>query len=390
MSSRGAPPHRASVQAEPARGPKWLHEVRGPIGVIRGHARLLSLGRRGQLDEQQRRSIDAIERQVLKLERLVGELEVAGASEMERANPLSGIFRCDTLSPPRILVADDDRDVADILREMLSGRYELTFVEDGRAALTSLASQPFHLAIIDLHLPELDGFELVQALNVAALPWPPALMFLSAESDPHTKVRALALGAADYVTKPFDPDELAARVARIIAIVSREASLRADAMTDSLTGLANYRSLADSLDREIERARRYGHPLSLITLDLDHLKTINDEHGHDAGDDAIRLVAQVLKGAVRSFEVVARQGGDEFAVLLPNTNTHEAALLAERLRSELASQRVGGVALSASIGVASRDKGHDLDAKSLVKASDEALYRAKYAGRGKVVVAPTG
>src|SRR5204862_1518345 len=126
----------------------------------------------------------------------------------------------------------------------------------------------------------------------------------------------------------------------IIAIVSREASLRADAMTDPLTGLANYRSLAESLEREIERARRYGQPLSLITLDLDHLKTINDEHGHDAGDHAIRLVAQVLKGAVRSFEIVARQGGDEFAVLLPNTNAPEAARLAKRLRAEVASHVV--------------------------------------------------
>jgi two-component system chemotaxis response regulator CheY len=344
----------------------------------------------GELDEEQRRSIEAIERQVQKLERLMGDLEAAGPFEVERGTPLSGIFRRDALSPPRILIADDDREVAALLREMLSRRYELTFVEDGRAALASLGSEAFHLAIIDLHLPELDGFELVQALNAAALPWAPALMFLSAESEPQTKVRALALGAADYVTKPFDPDELAARVARIIAIVSREASLRADALTDSLTGLANYRNLAESLDREIERARRYGHPLSLITLDLDHLKTINDEHGHDAGDDAIRLVAQVLKGAVRSFEVVARQGGDEFAVLLPNTNTNDAERLAERLRAEVASQRVGGVPLSASIGVASRDSGHDLDAKSLVKASDEALYRAKYAGRGRVVVARLG
>jgi two-component system, cell cycle response regulator len=200
-------------------------------------------------------------------------------------------------------------------------------------------------------------------------------------------VRALALGAVDYVTKPFDPDELAARVARIIATVSREASLRADAMTDSLTGLANYRSLAESLEREIERARRYEQPLSLITLDVDHLKRINDEHGHDAGDDAIRLVAQVLKGAVRSFEIVARQGGDEFAVLLPNTNTIDAERLAQRLLAEVTSQRVRGVTLSASIGVASRDNGFDLDAKTLVKASDEALYRAKYAGRGTVRVA---
>src|SRR5262249_40933391 len=152
------------------------------------------------------------------------------------------------------------------------------------------------------------------------------------------KVRALSLGAADYVTKPFDPDELMARIARIVASVIREASLRADALTDPLTGLANYRSLTQSIDRELERSRRYGEPLSLLTLDLDRLKAINDAFGHDAGNDAIRLLAEVLKGAVRRFEVVARQGGDEFAVLLPNTDSVEATKLAERLRAEIGAQ----------------------------------------------------
>jgi two-component system chemotaxis response regulator CheY len=367
-----------------------MHDLRGPLAVIRGHARLLALGRRGDLTEPQRRSVDAIERQVNRLERTVELVEDSQLDDPSRGSFLSGVYHANQLSPPRILVADDDEAVVALLRELFAGRYEVTVAKDGREALQILGSEAFHLGIIDLHLPEIDGLELVRALRAAAFPWAPALMFLSGESDPHTKVQALALGAVDYVTKPFDPEELAARVARIIAIASREASLRADAMTDSLTGLANYRSLAESLEREVERARRYRQPLSLITLDLDNLKAINDEHGHDAGNDAIRLVAQVLKGAVRSFEIVARQGGDEFAVLLPNTNTQEAARLAERLRAEVAARRVHGVALSASIGVASRNAQHDLDARSLVKASDEALYRAKYAGRGRVEVAGSG
>jgi diguanylate cyclase (GGDEF)-like protein len=367
-------------------GQRWTHDVRGPLSVIRGHARLLALGRKGDLTKDQQRSVAAIEKQVQRLEQLLGDLETTDGADEPGTPLLSGVFQSDMLSLPRVLIADDDQEMVALLSELLAGRYELSFAKDGREALASLGSGAFHLAIIDLHLPVLDGFELVQALRAASLPWTPALMFLSAEANPQTKVRALALGAVDYVTKPFDPEELAARVARIIAIVSREASLRADAMTDPLTGLANYRSLTESLEREIERARRYGQPLSLITLDLDHLKTINDEHGHDAGDHAIRLVAQVLKGAVRSFEIVARQGGDEFAVLLPNTNASEAARLAKRLRAEVASHTVHGVKLSASIGVAARDSGHDLDDKSLVKASDEALYRAKYAGRNRVEV----
>jgi len=384
MNRISTPPPEMDVA--PELGQSWTHDMRGPISVIRGHARLLALGKRGNLTENQRRSVEAIEKQVHKLELLLGELDSINGADGPGAPALSGVFQADSLSPPRILIADDDEDLVALLRELLAGRYTLRFAKDGREALASLRSEAFHLAIIDLHLPVLDGFELVSALRAASLPWTPALMFLSAESHSHTKVRALALGAVDYVTKPFDPEELAARVARIIASVTHEASLRADAMTDPLTGLANYRSLAESLDREIERARRYGQPLSLITLDLDHLKAINDEHGHDAGDDAIQLVAQVLKGAVRSFEIVARQGGDEFAVLLPNTNASEAARLAKRLRAQVASQSAHGVTLSASIGVAARDREHDLDAKSLVKASDEALYRAKYAGRNRVEV----
>jgi diguanylate cyclase (GGDEF)-like protein len=195
----------------------------------------------------------------------------------------------------------------------------------------------------------------------------------------------LALGAVDYMTKPFDPDELMARVARILASVAREAGLRADAMTDPLTGLANGRSFLQSLERELERSRRYRLPLSLMTVDLDDLKVINDQHGHAAGDDAIRLAAKVLMGAVRKFEVVARLGGDEFAIVLPSTISSEARQLAERLCGEIRALIVQGDRLSASIGVASWNE-RSIDAAALVKASDEALYRAKRAGRDRVEV----
>ena len=254
--------------------------------------------------------------------------------------------------------------------------------------MVAIRSWRFDLAIFDLGLPVVDGFGLAKAIRGSDEHQSTAVMFLSGQSEPQLKVHALALGAADYVTKPFDPDELVARVARILAAVTREASLRADAMTDPLTGLANYRSFARSLDRELERSRRYELPLSLITVDLDHLKVINDEHGHDVGNDALRLVARVLTDAVRKFEVVARQGGDEFAVILPSTAASDARQLAERLHGEIGAQIVHGVRLSASIGVASWTRSSS-DAAALLKASDEALYRAKRAGRDRVEAAMT-
>ena len=288
-------------------------------------------------------------------------------------------------SSPSVLIADDDEDIVGALADLLSGRYRLTFARDGREAMTAISLGSFDLAIIDLGLPIVDGFQLVTAMGGGDAIPSPAVVFLSGQSDTRFKVRALALGATDYITKPFDPDELLARVARALATAARETSLRAEAMTDPLTGLANTRSFSRSLEREFERSRRYDLPLSLITVDLDNLKSINDGHGHDAGNDAIRLAASVLSGAVRKFEVVARYGGDEFAVILPSTGSSDARRLAERLRQEIAAQSVHGVRLSASLGVASRNEIHG-NATALIKGSDDALYRAKRAGRDRVEV----
>ena len=289
-----------------------------------------------------------------------------------------------------ILLADDDDDLLDALGELLSPQYSLTFARDGRQAMAAIRLRPFDLAIIDLGLPVVDGFKLVKGIQGAGLhadqSQSSAVMFLSGQSAPQLKAKALSLGAVDYMTKPFDPDEMVARVARILATVTREATLRADAMTDPLTGLANFRSFSQSLERELERSRRYGLPLSLVTVDLDHLKSINDEHGHEAGNEAIRLTARVLAGAVRRFEIVARQGGDEFAIILPSAESSAARLLAERLRDEIGAQILRGQSLSASFGVASLSETF-CDAPSLLKASDEALYRAKRAGRDRVAVA---
>src|SRR4029079_9313979 len=256
-----------------------------------------------------------------------------------------------TPTPPAILIADDDDGILESLGDLLSERYRLTFARHGGEAMVALCLWTFDLAIIDLRLPVIDGFKLVKAIRGSGEFQSSAVMLMSARSDPELKVHGLALGAADYVTKPFDCAEVVSRIARILTTVTRETSLRADAMTDPMTGLANYRSFSQNLERELERSRRYGMPLSLITVDLDHLKVINDEHGHDAGNDAIRLSARALSGAVRKFEVVARNGGDEFAVILPSTGASDARRLAERLRAEIGAQGVDGGPLSAGGGV---------------------------------------
>jgi diguanylate cyclase (GGDEF)-like protein len=311
----------------------------------------------------------------------------------EPVSPSTDVSPASAAAPtyqPSILLVDDDDDILAALGELLGGRYRLTFARNGEEAVAALGVQTFDLSILDLSLPVVDGFALVGAIQrsrelaAAAMP-SAAIMLLSAHAAPDLKVRALALGAVDYMTKPFDSDELLARVARILAGVAREAGLRAEAMTDALTGLANARSFSRNLERELDRSRRHQLPLSLLTIDLDHLKVVNDQHGHDAGDDAIRMAARVLASVVRKFEIVARQGGDEFAIILPNTDCAEAQLLAERLCGELRALIVRGTRLSSSIGVACLSD-RCADAPSLIKASDEAMYRAKRAGRDRVEV----
>ena len=373
-------PKRTSALAD-----RWAGDLRLPIAMIRRHAGALHASE-GALTDAQRQSVLVIEDQAEQLGRLLGTLEsIEPPASIERhaALPPSGAA---ALTPPAILIADDDDGILESLGDLLSDRYRLTVARDGGEAMVALCLWTFDLAIIDLRLPVIDGFKLVRAICGSGEFQSSAVMLMSGRSDPEFKVRGLALGAADYVTKPFDCDELMARIARILTTVTREASLRADAMTDPMTGLANYRSFSQSLERELERSRRYAMPLSLIAVDLDHLKVINDEHGHDAGNDAIRVAARVLTSAVRKFEVVARIGGDEFAVILPSTGASDAGRLAERLRAEIRAHVVHGARLSASVGVASWTDS-SVGAAALVKASDEALYRAKRAGRDRVEIA---
>jgi diguanylate cyclase (GGDEF)-like protein len=288
-----------------------------------------------------------------------------------------------------VLIADDELDGLETLAGLLAEGYEITMAHDGHEALDRLRADEFDLAILDQQMPGLSGLEVAERLAVE-VSTPPAFMFLSGESGALLRVKGLALGAADFVTKPVDPGELLARVERTLRTVWRERSLAADTLVDPLTGLANYRSLARHLELELDRAHRYDLPASLLMIDLDGLKSINDDLGHGAGDDAIRLVGATLHAAVRRFETVARQGGDEFAILLPNTSEAAALLLGERLRQEVSECFLGGRRLSISVGVGSREPGDEATTvRALVDRSDAALYRSKRGGRNRVSGRPT-
>ncbi len=255
-------------------------------------------------------------------------------------------------------------------------------------------------------MPGLDGMGLIGRIRASKVDAYTYIIMLTALREKPQVVSGLEAGADDYLTKPFDPQELAARVSigeRILTLqenlVASRRNMETLAMTDTLTGLLNRRAIHQLALAELNRLRRgtANAPLSVILLDIDHFKTINDSYGHDAGDRALQVVAELLLGQLRSYDGLGRWGGEEFLMLLPGTGLAEACAVAERIRLTLAEAQPAlpngtRVLLSASLGVAAIDEAGseaagELWLEHLVRAADQALYRAKSDGRNRVAAA---
>ena len=292
---------------------------------------------------------------------------------------------------PRILLAEDDTEEREAVVAGLEADYEVASVVDGIQALASARLGVPDLVMLDLRLPGLDGLGVLDALRGDMATSEVPVILLSGQADDATRVRALDLGAADFIQKPISLRELRARMERTLRHTRRQTHLRALAQTDVLTGLANLRAFRERLDDEVRRARRYGTALTCIMADMDHLKPVNDAFGHGAGDRAIAAVAEVLRSQLRATDLGARYGGDEFVLLLPHTGAADGRILAERLCARLATTElpIGDrkVSVRTSFGVAELEPvdGEDGGA-GLLRRADEALYAAKRSGRGRVEV----
>jgi two-component system cell cycle response regulator len=292
---------------------------------------------------------------------------------------------------PRILIAEDDADEREAIAAALEVDYEVAAVADGNLALASARLGGPDLVVLDLRLPGMDGLGVLDALRADVATAEVPVILLSGQADDATRVRALDLGAADFIQKPTSLGELRARIERTLRDARRQTHLRTVAQTDVLTGLANLRAFRSRLDDEVRRARRYGTALTCIMADMDHLKPVNDAFGHGAGDRAIAAVAEVLRSQLRATDLGARYGGDEFVLLLPHTAATDGSILAERLCARLAATEllVGDrkVSLRTSFGVAELGPDDSDDSGlELVRRADEALYAAKRSGRGRVEV----
>jgi two-component system, cell cycle response regulator len=295
-----------------------------------------------------------------------------------------------------ILVVDERPSSVGRIEAALAEDFRLTFEADPAAALALAASGAFDLLMVSLTLAEADGLRLCsQVRAVDATRHLPVL--LVTDPDESTRLlRALELGVNDYIIRPIDMNELRARVRtqlrrkryadRLRGMLSNVMQL---ALTDALTGLHNRRYLDSHLKSLAERAAIDGKKVALLMFDIDFFKGINDTYGHEAGDDVLREFAERLKRGVRGIDLVARLGGEEFVVVMPETDAAYASVIAERLRRDVEREAFltrGGEALkvTVSIGVAEfRGECDSVDA--LVKRADQALYSAKRRGRNRVV-----
>lgn len=306
--------------------------------------------------------------------------------------------------PTSILIIDDSDQVrAQIVRTLREVSLFDQYLEagDGIDAFKTILNSRVDLILCDLEMPRMDGFKFVAMLQTREELRDIPVIMLTGREDRDLKIKGLEQGACDYVTKPFDAGELVARVRVQLKIKALQDELRRSnellkdlSNTDPLTHLHNRRYLMEALEREFQRASRKRDGLSLVLLDIDHFKKVNDTYGHQEGDNVLVAVASLMQKMVRRYDVAARYGGEEFVVVLPETSLHPALQFAERCR--VAVQDISfagalkGLTITVSLGVASYPSGKVDCVDSLFRQADEALYRAKQGGRNRVEAMSNG
>lgn len=290
--------------------------------------------------------------------------------------------------PQTILIVEDSTENITILGELLRMDYKIRVATNGmKALLIADSDNPPDLILLDVMMPEMDGYEVCKRLKENPRTHNIPVIFITAKSGDEDQVIGFEKGAVDYITKPFSPVVIKARVRTHMELKKYRDILEDLSYRDGLTGIANRRRFDEYYDTVWNLSLRISSPLSLIMIDIDHFKLFNDHYGHQAGDDCLIQVAGTLAALVRrKNDMVARYGGEEFVCILPNTDIDDANSIAEKFRTGIlslaiphSSSMTGYVTISQ--GVASVVPSRDLVAKALIAAADEALYQAKNSGR---------
>ena len=290
-----------------------------------------------------------------------------------------------------ILLVDDVPANLSLLSGILRDDYRIQLATSGAKALELVEAGAPDLILLDIMMPEMDGHEVCRRLksnpNTCDIP----VLFVTAQNQVEDEELGLTLGAMDYIHKPISPPIIKARVRNHIAMKLQTDALKRLTLVDGLTNVSNRRHFDDTLENEIQRARRMQHPLSVLMIDVDYFKPFNDHYGHGEGDQCLIQIAQAMQAvANRPMDLLARYGGEEFVALLPGTGLEGAFRVAESLREAVAVLRIphahspvaGHVTIS--IGVASHTLNEAISTTEFLRQADQALYQAKQSGRNQI------
>ncbi len=303
---------------------------------------------------------------------------------------------------PKILIAEDDVVSRRVLEAFASKRgYDVITAGNGEDALTLLSAEDApRLAILDWMMPGMEGTEVCRKLRERSAEDRPYVyvLLLTSRSQREDLLKGLQSGADDYITKPFDPPELQARLnvgRRILdlqdKLIAAREELRFRATHDALTGVVNRGVVLETLSREHSRQRRAGGSFGIIMMDIDHFKGVNDSYGHLCGDTVLREVSAIMRGFVRPYDTIGRYGGEEFLIVVPESDATGTFNVAERIRKAIESQPIptheGELRVTASFGVSASAESGVIEPQALLNLADEALYRAKRNGRNRTELA---
>ncbi|HEY2413961.1 MAG TPA: diguanylate cyclase, partial [Pirellulaceae bacterium] len=291
--------------------------------------------------------------------------------------------------PTKILIADDDPAMLRMLAKWLEADgYQVLRAGDGRMAMELIEAERPRLLVTDWEMPNVNGLELCRWVRSQDLGHYLYTIFLTMRTESSELLKCLEAGADDFLKKPLDRNELLARIRSGSRVMELEQRLSRLAKTDAITGLATRRVLLDDLNREWNRSQRYHTPLSCVMIDIDFFKRVNDTHGHQAGDEILRRLGQVLQETVCGCEFLGRFGGEEFLVVLPETTEQQAIEWAEQMRIRIAEITVPvngkNINVTASFGVAQR-LADTATPETLIDMADQALAVAKRSGRDRVI-----
>jgi len=291
-----------------------------------------------------------------------------------------------------ILIADDEKTNLDILGDILSPAYNLLISKSGPRALELAREHKPDLILLDVLMPEMSGFEVITRLKQSEITDKIPVIFITGLADPANEEKGFNLGAVDYIAKPFIRAIVKARVNTHIKIIDQIRTIENIGLIDPLTKISNRRGFETRFNMEWCRALRQQTPISILIMDLDRFKNYNDTYGHQQGDVALKTFSEIASNALlRSIDFVARWGGEEFVILLPGTDIHGAAEVAERVRKDVEASVIptetGTVTrVTVSIGVNTVVPDANASTDDFIKKADQALYKAKELGRNRSVI----